>query len=146
MLMPPKQPTSPATTPTTGAMLRRSSTAEQISATAFSPRLASCSRTPPVSRSSTAAVTRPLRVSRAANRNAWLILAPDTSPVPPPWKPCSMDGDDDGAAVDGPAGDDDAVVGLRHDALRYQPGGLDPVERSAEHVDAVGVEQACGRG
>ena len=59
MLIPPKQPTVPATTPITGASGRSSSTAEQISATALRPRLASCSRTPPVSSSSSAAVGCP---------------------------------------------------------------------------------------
>ena len=91
MLVPPNDPTSPATTPITGAIGRRSNTAEQISATALRPRLASCSRTPPVSNNRTAAVDVPARLASAASRSAWLIFAPDTSPVPPPWKPCSME-------------------------------------------------------
>ena len=84
MLIPPNDPTWPATTPITGANGRRSNTAEQISATALRPRLASCSRTPPVSNNRTAAVDVPARLASAASRSAWLIFAPETSPVPPP--------------------------------------------------------------
>ena len=144
MLIPPNDPTVPATTPITGASGRRSSTAEQISATALSPRLASCSRTPPVSNRMTAAVGVPARESAAASSSAWEILAPDTSPVPPPWKPCSMAAIDDGMAVDGAAGDDGAVVGLRGDALRLQPRRFEPVEGTGQHPQRAGIQQRGG--
>ena len=80
-----------------------------------------------------AAVGVPARESAAASSSAWEIFAPDTSPVPPPWKPCSMDGDHDGTAVDVASGDDGAVIGLRRDALGLKPRGFEPVERPGEH-------------
>jgi hypothetical protein len=84
--MPPKHPTMPATTPTTGTWERNATIAACISATESSPRLASCSRIPPVSRSSTGRTMRPRSASRKVSSSAPAILAPETSPMPPPWK------------------------------------------------------------
>jgi hypothetical protein len=56
-----------------------------------------------------------------------------------------LDGrDHDRMAVNAPAGDDGAVVGLRCNALRLEPRGFQPVERPGEHPRRSGVQQ-CRR-
>ena len=148
--MPPKQPTMPAITPTTGTWRRSATIAALISATAARPRFASCSRTPPVSSTSTGRIGRPAAASRRASSRAPAILAPETSPVLPPWNAPSMASTTAGTAVDGATADDHAVVALRHHALRHEPGRLDPIERVQQLAEGAGIEDglrpARGRG
>ena len=144
MLIPPNDPTVPATTPMTGASGRRSSTAEQISATALSPRLASCSRTPPVSNRITAAVGVPARESAAASSSAWRDLCSRHLAGAAALEALLDRGDHHRVPVDGAACDDGSVIGLRGDALGIEPRGFQPVERTGEHPQRARIQQRRG--
>ncbi len=86
-LPPPKQPARPPKSAMTlTPAVRASRTARTASATAVSPALASCSRTPPVSSSSRQAWMRPAAASACAARSKPTSLAPCTSPIEPPMK------------------------------------------------------------
>ncbi len=141
MLMPPKLPSPPAMTATTGASGRSSSTPEQASATAASPRFASCSRTPPVSSSRTAdgGDARTGVADRQAERRGDLRAGHLADPSA---LERLLDADHDRpGAGHGAADDDEAVVRLGNDALPLEPGRLDVVERPDQFRRGPVVEQ-----
>ena len=106
---PPKAPARPPTSATTVTPALRASTMARItSATASSPALASCRRTPPESISSTILRGR-CALSRAA-RNSPTSLAPETSANVPPMNCPSWARQQDVVAIQRAAPDDDAIV------------------------------------
>ncbi len=82
--MPPKHPTVPAVMQMTGTYRRSTRVEAMISAIAANPRLASWSRTPPVSRSMMAFVWIPFSLSAQARSSAAVSFSPETSPMLPP--------------------------------------------------------------
>ena len=138
MPMPPKQPLAPPISTMTGMPAARTSSSARITSdTAISPALASCSRTPPDSASSSTAVGPVAqRALQQPDQLGAMHLADAAA-----HERALLRGDEDGAAIERRAADRHAVVeGRGHAELRQVRAGQ-ALGRRQPFVKAAGIEQ-----